>query len=307
MIHQSRHCKNCNKDISNKPSHRIFCSRSCSISHQQKLKWAKLREEKSKLPKIEKIKEGYKVKQCIVCNKDFKPTSATQRFCSEECKYREVRLNCEICGKEFYTWSKTKHKTCSFECRNKSISKNKEKAERITLKCKVCNKEFVKRTSQVKSVNIFCSRICKQLWMKLERPQIIAKQKETIKKQLENGRKIFNQNFKKGYFFSKKNNMRFIFRSSWEESLMKKFEEDKNVLSYKSEPFSLEYEVGNKRYKYWPDIIVNYIDKIELIEVKPKQFLKNNINKLKFAAAEQYCKDHNMIFRIITEDDLFIS
>lgn len=69
---------------------------------------------------------------------------------------------------------------------------------------------------------------------------------------------------------------------------------------------SAEYiKIPYKNYKnviriYHPD----FIEKDFLYEIKPKKLLNSKDNILKFQAAEKYCKDNQLIYKILTEDDI---
>jgi hypothetical protein len=119
-----------------------------------------------------------------------------------------------------------------------------------------------------------------------------------------------------------------IFRSSWELNAMKFFDGNPNVLRWASEPIAITYTkpTDGKRHRYFPDFwieIKNREGKIvqELIEIKPKkdsqpsksrsrkaQLYENityAINMAKWTAASQWCQAHGMVFRVITECELF--
>ena len=124
------------------------------------------------------------------------------------------------------------------------------------------------------------------------------------------------------------------FRSSLEYNFMVKCDNNPNIKKWSSEPFEIPYlsPLDNKTHFYYVDfwILVENDEGIEkryLIEIKPKSHLKkpeikqrvrpkksydnymNNmknyiINITKWRAAQDFCKQNNMEFRIITEDFL---
>lgn len=69
---------------------------------------------------------------------------------------------------------------------------------------------------------------------------------------------------------------------------------------------SAEYiKIPYKNYKnviriYHPD----FIEKDFFYEIKPKKLLNSKDNILKFQAAEKYCKNNQLIYKILTEDDI---
>ena len=122
-----------------------------------------------------------------------------------------------------------------------------------------------------------------------------------------------------------------ICRSSWERHFCKWCDFNENVLRWASEEFSIKYisPVDGKPHRYYPDFIVEYRDsggkvKKQLIEIKPKKQTKPpvpgkrvtksflyeantyKVNIAKWRAAEEFCLDNHIEFKIITEDELGI-
>ena len=118
-----------------------------------------------------------------------------------------------------------------------------------------------------------------------------------------------------------------IFRSSYELQMHKFLDNNERVLRWSSEEIVIPYvkPTDGKVHRYYPDYWVEFVDKEgeiheEIIEVKPKSQTKmprpNSkqriyeqinyaINKAKWQAAVEYCKQHNMKFRIITEKSVY--
>ena len=115
---------------------------------------------------------------------------------------------------------------------------------------------------------------------------------------------------------------------------MKKLDSNPSVLKWSSEEIIIPYisPVDNKPHRYFPDFWVKVQRKdggsdVYLVEVKPKsqsvepkvkplknakpskQYVKQvvtyAINRSKWHAAEEYCKDRNMKFVVLTEDEIF--
>jgi hypothetical protein len=124
-----------------------------------------------------------------------------------------------------------------------------------------------------------------------------------------------------------------IYRSSWEKKLMLEFDKNPNVLKWGSEVVVIKYfsTIDNKVRRYFTDFVVKYKDKLgeiktDLIEVKPfketqppkksggknakqryiNECLTYQKNQDKWKFAEEYAKQHNMTFRIMTEYELGI-
>lgn len=107
------------------------------------------------------------------------------------------------------------------------------------------------------------------------------------------------------HFFSEKNNRQIFCRSSWEEKYFRDLETRSDVASYDSEPVAIPYMFEGSRKLYHPDVVIRYTDgSCELQEIKPQYYVKFPINQAKFAAAEAYCKDLHMPFKVVTEKEL---
>ena len=115
------------------------------------------------------------------------------------------------------------------------------------------------------------------------------------------------------------------YRSSWEWSFMRFCDTNKSVQKWASEAIQIPYrDPLTGRYTiYVPDFFIQYLDKnnrmnVELIEIKPasQQILervgKNKYNQAQFVknqakwgAANIWCKQQGIKFRILNENDLF--
>lgn len=115
------------------------------------------------------------------------------------------------------------------------------------------------------------------------------------------------------------------YRSGWEFAFMKFCDENSNVTQWASEAIRIPYRnpLTGKHTIYVPDFFIAYVDKtgkqfVELIEVKPSNQtslkeagrsrhnqLHAVINQAKWAAANAYCKQNGIKFRIVTEHDIF--
>jgi hypothetical protein len=115
------------------------------------------------------------------------------------------------------------------------------------------------------------------------------------------------------------------YRSGWEMTFMIFCDSHDSVISWASEAIQIPYKnpLTGKQTVYVPDFFVLYEDKngskrAEIVEIKPKKQsliesrvasakdrLTVALNHAKWAAAMAYCKRAGLIFRVITEDDLF--
>jgi hypothetical protein len=123
-------------------------------------------------------------------------------------------------------------------------------------------------------------------------------------------------------FMGNKNPM---YRSSWEFTFMRFCDEHPSVKQWASEAIKIPYRnpLTGKQTIYVPDFFISYVEKsgkskVELIEVKPAnqairekaaRSKKNQaawiLNQAKWEAARAFCKQKGIIFRVVTEDDIF--
>ena len=115
------------------------------------------------------------------------------------------------------------------------------------------------------------------------------------------------------------------YRSSWEFAFMRFCDEHSSVAQWASEAIKIPYRhpFTGKHTVYVPDFFIVYIDKkgkqkVELIEVKPAsqsfhervgKSRQNQsafvVNQAKWSAANAWCKQKGIFFRIVTEDEIF--
>lgn len=114
------------------------------------------------------------------------------------------------------------------------------------------------------------------------------------------------------------------YRSSWEMAFMNFCDNNPAVLQWASEAIHINYRnpFTNKNTIYVPDFLVIYEDKsgkrhAEVIEVKPKKettmetarSVKDKamvaLNAYKWEAARKFCAANGLVFRVVTEDQIF--
>lgn len=115
------------------------------------------------------------------------------------------------------------------------------------------------------------------------------------------------------------------YRSSWEYAFMKFCDEHPSVTQWASEAVQIPYRnpLSGKYTIYVPDFFIAYADRtgkkiVELIEVKPaNQTLKEKVgrsrtnqahwvvNQAKWQAANMWCKQKGIKFRVVNEGDIF--
>jgi len=129
----------------------------------------------------------------------------------------------------------------------------------------------------------------------------------------------------------KGNSNNIICRSSWERKFCSYCDLNENIIEWASEEFFIPYvsPVDNKVHRYFPDFIIkvkesNGTIKTYVVEIKPKRqtippvkksrvtksFIHEcktyAVNQAKWKAADEWCKDRLLEFKIITEDNLGI-
>lgn len=112
----------------------------------------------------------------------------------------------------------------------------------------------------------------------------------------------------KGIFISAKSGKSMRYQSRWELHLLKLLEDDIDVVSFQSQPFSIEYLRGDtgRIHRYTPDVLVEFRDGSKtLIEVKPYYQVETELNQSKFKSALQYCNENGLNWQVMTELDLF--
>lgn len=121
-----------------------------------------------------------------------------------------------------------------------------------------------------------------------------------------------------------------IYRSSWEVKFMQYCDRNPNILEWGSEEFFIPYydPTTKKVRRYFPDFFIKVEEnngsiKKYIIEIKPKrqtfapkpsqkkktktyinECMTFEKNKAKWKAAQIFCEDRMMEFKIITEDEL---
>ena len=114
------------------------------------------------------------------------------------------------------------------------------------------------------------------------------------------------------------------YRSGWEFTFMQFCDNHPNVIQWASESINIPYKnpLTGKNTIYVPDFFMVYQDKrgnrrAELIEVKPKsQTTMENarsqrdkaavaVNYAKWEAATAWCKQQGIVFRVVTEEDIY--
>jgi hypothetical protein len=121
------------------------------------------------------------------------------------------------------------------------------------------------------------------------------------------------------------NTKQIVYRSLLERRFMRYCDLNPDILFWASEELPVPYlsPLDKKMHRYFPDFIVKTVNNDKfMIEIKPsrqvkqpktpvrktKAYMRESFeyikNQAKWEAAKEYCEDHNMKFKIITEKDL---
>lgn len=122
-----------------------------------------------------------------------------------------------------------------------------------------------------------------------------------------------------------------VFRSSWELEAFRFCDNNPNILKWSSEEIKIPYILPTidgqlKKLNYFPDLYMELVDRAgqkhrQIVEIKPKRQTKASRsrnsrvklaedaqyhkNVMKWQAAEEWCKQRGIRFRILHEDDQF--
>ena len=114
------------------------------------------------------------------------------------------------------------------------------------------------------------------------------------------------------------------YRSGWELAFMRFCDSNDNIIQWASESIRIPYKhpLTGKLTNYVPDFFITYRTKnnkvcAEVIEIKPKKqsVIEGKmsqrdravvaVNYAKWDSAQKWCQRQGIVFRVITEDDIF--
>lgn len=300
-------CQLCSKDFIASRKHAIFCSKACVRNNCYK----------NKKPFI---------KNCAHCNIQFETKRKDTIYCSQGCinttfkSHEDIELVCEFCKTQFtvkYPFRDRKY--CSQHCAGKV---NFETRKHVFIKYGEDNPRFGK-ASWTKGLSAETDERLANLGKKISatsKAQFACGERSNAgqhnpmygKNHTIETRELMSEMIEKtwsqrkgahirGIYFSTKNLVEMKYRSFWELIAMQAFDKDENIVNFISEPFSIKYQRSTEQQnrRYYPDFQIFYKDgSIKVIEIKPKFFMKYEINKSKFENATKYCKEKGFIFEV---------
>lgn len=295
-------CLNCDDNTKNKK----FCSRRCSGKYKEK--------------------NNIVVKKCHVCGMEFIPKRKNKKakYCSYVCSNNRKRTKEELekIGK------KSKEKFIKNPELLNVVAKNGKKAMKyindngLAFRMPVGyhtedHKKYMSELMTGRDVT-WNDKIKENHWSTdLEkREETVAKINKSKKSSVacnteerryllanwckENPDKVGDKKYKRGKYKNKKKNQYEYYASGFELEYMKKFDADDSIVIWtKKHKIIIEYEIDNKKHRYYPDFLVEYKDgNKKLIETKGRVY-DENILLEKNKAADKWCKKNNMTYEII--------
>lgn len=264
-------CKECG-EVYKCPKHKDsgFCSNSCSTSYHN-------RRIKTKDPVI---------LECKFCKEEFSvhpPSKAeNKKYCSEECFGKDNQgennpihqFSGSHMPDDYEPW--TKGKTAE---ENEKVAKVGEKiSETLTEKYKEEEHHWSGKTHS-KETKEKMSKIRKKAWQEGKHDNLL-------------------QSYESGEIYSEKMGRDIKYRSSWEKKVIQYLDQNNDVINFRHEPYSIEYQYDQKRH-YIPDFLVTYSEgEQKLLEVKPRVFHDSKQNRCKFRAVKEHCEEQDISFEV---------
>jgi hypothetical protein len=202
-------------------------------------------------------------------------------------EFKNIDKYCGHCGTKLVltcTRDVDRKKYCSRVCNAKETKITEKGRQSISIKLK----GRIKSEKEIKNI----SRGNKG---KIISEEVKQKMSKTVSDKIINGEFNPFKGSTKGWYNCRLGN--FFYRSSYELDFIKKCEKDISILTLIGEPFHILME-NNRRYI--PDFLLN---ESVVIEIKPKRLLA--FNKYKIEQGNKYCNKNNLIYKIITEKEIY--
>lgn len=262
-------------------------------------------------------------KICKCCGKSFKSYKSNQIYCSKTCgqcekKQQKIRKECEFsgCTNTFDVLPNSNRKFCNRECQCEwqkyaQLGKNngnygrENKWGRHDEKIRLLISDEIKKSWEKESRLVKHNEARERFklvngYLPTNSPS--ARQKiseQNVKRYTEHGHLTTYKNCKRGYYKNEKSKVDEYYHSSWEETLMKKLDNDVNVISWtKKHGIVIKYKHDGIFKSYIPDFYVEYIDGGKVVE-EVKGYIDNiEVFKLKKIAAEEFCLVNGYKYKI---------
>lgn len=107
-----------------------------------------------------------------------------------------------------------------------------------------------------------------------------------------------------GYFPSLKMGRMINFESLIERDLICLLDYEPTVEQFWEQPLTIKYQHDGRQRQYTPDFHVVHNGRNFLVECKPKQFVDDPENQIKFEAARWWCDEREWSFAVVTDEQL---
>jgi len=108
-----------------------------------------------------------------------------------------------------------------------------------------------------------------------------------------------------GEFYSSKTDTIIKYRSSYEKWFYYMLEHNNEITNYEVENISIPYYFEGKNHLYFPDVLVEFVNKKSfLIEIKPEGLKNHPLNIAKWKSAELWSKEKNIEFIVLSENNM---
>jgi hypothetical protein len=80
---------------------------------------------------------------------------------------------------------------------------------------------------------------------------------------------------------------------------------DSSILEIYFQPYGIRYHYKGIRRRYFPDYLLLTKDgRYLLVEVKLKKYTDTDLNKAKFIVGQEFCRERNWTYHVVTEDQV---
>jgi len=148
----------------------------------------------------------------------------------------------------------------------------------------------------------------KQYWNKLKRDPVRFKRfceerSKIVSNSIAKGKCCsYGRGHKHGYFYSRKQDLKMYFRSSWEESFLLYCEKSEPIKTFVNCPIVIPYKFNGNIKNYLPDFLLN---NHLIVEIKPSKISAMLQSKMKRKALKGFCKNNkNYAYVWVTEKEL---
>ena len=149
------------------------------------------------------------------------------------------------------------------------------------------------------------------MWGKTHTQEVKEAMSEIISREMISGKRkgYGKNNHVTGCYLSTKTNKEMHYRSSWELATMRWLDSNAVVQTYQYESIRIPYLTQESERQvqrhYVPDFLIEFTSgKKELWELKPEKLSQNEKTKAKVCAANEFCVNNNMSFKLLHKQDL---